>query len=174
MQNEPFSAYSPIARPTRRGTAASASSRDIIDPFVNVDASSLGGPHAAFVTNNSSTSSSEVAASSSLTTVPPTSSNTTVVSTDCFACKKRRITCDRQAPSCRKCAKKGIPCPGYERPKIVWNKGVASKGRLRGFEYQVPEDVGRASARVSKSESKKRIGVYHLSIRQTTLCICLS
>lgn len=40
--------------------------------------------------------------------------------TGCFACKKRRIFCDRGLPACHKCAKKGIKCPGYQKPKIIW------------------------------------------------------
>jgi len=40
--------------------------------------------------------------------------------TDCFQCKKRRIACDRGFPTCQKCAKKGLTCPGYKKPKIIW------------------------------------------------------
>ena len=40
--------------------------------------------------------------------------------TGCFACKKRRIFCDRRLPACHKCEKKGIKCPGYQKPKIIW------------------------------------------------------
>ncbi|KPM37126.1 hypothetical protein AK830_g9453 [Neonectria ditissima] len=31
----------------------------------------------------------------------------------CYNCVKRRIVCDRTGTRCRKCAKKGLRCPGY-------------------------------------------------------------
>jgi hypothetical protein len=38
-------------------------------------------------------------------------------STGCFQCRKRKIRCDETWPSCERCAKHGVPCPGYRREK---------------------------------------------------------
>ncbi|RYO52417.1 hypothetical protein AA0116_g11778 [Alternaria tenuissima] len=47
----------------------------------------------------------------------------------CFQCSRRRIVCDRNEPSCLKCAKKGIECSGLGR--IRFAAGVARRGRLK-------------------------------------------
>lgn len=64
--------------------------------------------------SNAAPASSSAASGSSNTDAesPPT--------TDCFQCKKRRIACDRGYPACQKCGKKGLTCPGYKKPKIIW------------------------------------------------------
>lgn len=38
-------------------------------------------------------------------------------STGCFQCRKRKIRCDEGWPGCERCAKHGVPCPGYRREK---------------------------------------------------------
>lgn len=38
-------------------------------------------------------------------------------STGCFQCRKRKIRCDEGRPGCERCAKHGVPCPGYRREK---------------------------------------------------------
>jgi hypothetical protein len=38
-------------------------------------------------------------------------------STGCFQCRKRRVKCDETWPGCERCAKHGVPCPGYRREK---------------------------------------------------------
>lgn len=40
-----------------------------------------------------------------------------VRSTGCLQCRKRRVKCDEAWPSCQRCAKHGVPCPGYSREK---------------------------------------------------------
>ncbi|KAJ5337336.1 uncharacterized protein N7506_005358, partial [Penicillium brevicompactum] len=40
-------------------------------------------------------------------------------STGCAACRKRKVKCDEQKPSCQKCIKHGISCPGYEGTRII-------------------------------------------------------
>jgi hypothetical protein len=54
---------------------------------------------------------------------------------DCPTCVRRRIRCDRGLPTCMKCAKKALECPGYG-PRLRWANGVAVRGHLRG--KQVP------------------------------------
>ncbi|KAJ5494260.1 hypothetical protein N7463_010347 [Penicillium fimorum] len=50
---------------------------------------------------------------------------------DCPTCQRRRIKCDRGLPSCRKCGKRNLECPGYGL-QLKWVHGVASRGSLRG------------------------------------------
>jgi hypothetical protein len=40
-----------------------------------------------------------------------------VRSTGCFQCRKRKVKCDETWPACERCAKHGVPCPGYSREK---------------------------------------------------------
>ena len=40
-----------------------------------------------------------------------------VRSTGCLQCRKRRVKCDEAWPACQRCAKHGVPCPGYSREK---------------------------------------------------------
>ncbi|KAH7239777.1 hypothetical protein B0J15DRAFT_141653 [Fusarium solani] len=53
----------------------------------------------------------------------------------CSMCSKRRIRCDNSRPTCTKCLRKGLDCPGYE-PKLRWVGGPAVRGRLKGFQPQ--------------------------------------
>ncbi|KAJ5345590.1 hypothetical protein N7452_003594 [Penicillium brevicompactum] len=50
---------------------------------------------------------------------------------DCPTCQRRRIKCDRGLPTCRKCGKRNLECPGYGL-RLKWVQGVASRGNLRG------------------------------------------
>jgi hypothetical protein len=52
-------------------------------------------------------------------------------STDCRVCNRRRIKCDRRAPTCAKCEKRGLTCSGYG-VLLKWDQGVASRGKLKG------------------------------------------
>ncbi|KAL0933257.1 uncharacterized protein CTRU02_212220 [Colletotrichum truncatum] len=49
----------------------------------------------------------------------------------CANCERRRIRCDLKRPTCHKCSKKGLECPGYNR-QLRWVNGVAARGHLRG------------------------------------------
>ncbi|KAI1628746.1 fungal-specific transcription factor domain-containing protein [Exophiala viscosa] len=57
---------------------------------------------------------------------------------DCRTCSRRRVKCDRSLETCRKCALKGLPCPGYGL-RIQWGQGVASRGKLTGKAIPVLE-----------------------------------
>ncbi|ETS83595.1 hypothetical protein PFICI_05471 [Pestalotiopsis fici W106-1] len=50
----------------------------------------------------------------------------------CATCLRRRIRCDQTLPSCRKCERKGLTCPGYER-RLRWAGAIAVRGRFRGI-----------------------------------------
>lgn len=49
----------------------------------------------------------------------------------CANCERRRIRCDLKRPTCNKCSKKGLDCPGYNR-QLKWINGVAARGHLQG------------------------------------------
>ncbi|KAH8423246.1 Zn(II)2Cys6 transcription factor [Aspergillus melleus] len=51
---------------------------------------------------------------------------------DCRLCTKRRIKCDRSIPGCRKCASRGLRCPGFDALSLKWGQGVASRGKFAG------------------------------------------
>lgn len=60
--------------------------------------------------------------------------------TDCKSCARRRIRCDRARPSCLKCMKRSIECPGYGR-NLRWVNAVAVRGRFKGMKY--PKDLSQ-------------------------------
>lgn len=49
----------------------------------------------------------------------------------CANCERRRIRCDLKRPTCTKCSKKDLECPGYNR-QLRWVNGVAARGHLQG------------------------------------------
>ncbi|UPK96653.1 hypothetical protein LCI18_007588 [Fusarium solani-melongenae] len=49
----------------------------------------------------------------------------------CYQCSRRRIDCDRQEPTCGKCASKGITCSGLGL-RYRFNDGIAARGRFVG------------------------------------------
>ena len=71
--------------------------------------------------------------------------------TGCFACKKRRIFCDRGLPACHKCAKKGIKCPGYQKPKIIWKVLKTNQVPESRKVSAVKNDVDKSEPLVSSS-----------------------
>ncbi|KAF8437759.1 hypothetical protein BGX38DRAFT_924025 [Terfezia claveryi] len=106
----------------RRPNLASFTTADLSTRTIPSSGScSLSLPSSSFGSHTNSFSGSNVAPGG--TSGRSDGSNTAAESpptTDCFQCKKRRISCDRGFPTCQKCAKKGLPCPGYKKPKIIW------------------------------------------------------
>ncbi|KAH3944514.1 hypothetical protein HBH98_153140 [Parastagonospora nodorum] len=43
----------------------------------------------------------------------------------CHDCKRRRVKCDFQKPSCMRCEKAGRACPGYDRASIFVNRTLS-------------------------------------------------
>ncbi|RPB11539.1 hypothetical protein P167DRAFT_524345 [Morchella conica CCBAS932] len=68
---------------------------------------------------------------------PPTTAPTALSPVDCYTCRRRRVRCDRVLPGCAKCARTQLDCLGYKKP-LVWNKGVASRGKMMGKTFPVP------------------------------------
>ncbi|KAJ6114661.1 hypothetical protein N7486_000439 [Penicillium sp. IBT 16267x] len=62
----------------------------------------------------------------------------------CSTCNKRRIKCDRAQPSCQKCTKRGLDCPGYGS-KFRWAGGAAVRGELKGLQPQATAQSLRAN-----------------------------
>ncbi|OAT04058.1 C6 finger domain-containing protein Acr-2 [Blastomyces gilchristii SLH14081] len=55
-------------------------------------------------------------------------------SSPCYTCRRRRVTCDRLIPTCRKCDKAQKACLGYKKP-LTWVHGVASRGKMMGLTF---------------------------------------
>ncbi|PWW78055.1 hypothetical protein C7212DRAFT_357155 [Tuber magnatum] len=77
---------------------------------------------------------------------------------DCYTCRRRRVRCDRALPHCEMCANRpGLDCLGYRKP-LVWDKGVASRGKIMGKTFPLPKplrqrgSVCEAVVRVRKEE----------------------
>ncbi|KAJ4263099.1 hypothetical protein NW762_006717 [Fusarium torreyae] len=51
--------------------------------------------------------------------------NITRSRTGCAVCKSKRLKCDEAKPSCSRCLRLGIPCPGYQKP-LRWKAGSKS------------------------------------------------
>jgi hypothetical protein len=55
--------------------------------------------------------------------MPDVESGETKATRQCWECKRRRLVCDHTLPLCKKCAKAGRECPGYDEQKPVrWLK----------------------------------------------------
>lgn len=77
-----------------------------------------------------------------------------IVQQDCTTCVRRRIRCDRSLPTCVKCSKKGLTCPGYG-PRWRWANGIAVRGHLKGRTTPNVEKPARASTSLKASASPK-------------------
>lgn len=64
---------------------------------------------------------------------------------NCYTCRRRRVKCDRQLPHCAKCLRTKLECLGYTKP-LIWNKGVASRGKMMGKTFPAPEAAGAKKA----------------------------
>lgn len=94
---------------------------------------------------------------------PPYSANTPtftvsggeLAATPCWTCKRRRLKCDNHLPSCRKCKNAGRKCLGYDARPLVWNKGVASRGKMMGktFEAEARRRINSGQTGMSVSGS---------------------
>lgn len=72
------------------------------------------------------------------------SSYPVVSESPCWTCRRRRVLCDKRLPSCRKCQQLGQQCLGYKRP-LVWNKGLASRGKMMGKTFEQVHTVQAAA-----------------------------
>lgn len=54
-------------------------------------------------------------------------------------------------PGCAKCARTQLECLGYKKP-LVWNKGVASRGKMMGKNFPVPTPPQSQSQSQSQSQ----------------------
>ncbi|KAH0287511.1 hypothetical protein M436DRAFT_57641 [Aureobasidium namibiae CBS 147.97] len=58
----------------------------------------------------------------------------------CKECSRRRIKCDKGAPECAKCLKKGIQCTGVGR-QIRFVEGAISKGKRKGHPISAVRNI---------------------------------
>jgi hypothetical protein len=73
----------------------------------------------------------------------------------CYNCMKRRIRCDLATPTCQKCTKKGLVCPGYgvryRFSKI--NDGIEDLVNLEKIALPVPVHLEWIECQPSKETS---------------------
>lgn len=67
----------------------------------------------------------------------------------CWTCRRRRVQCDRLLPTCKKCEHLERECLGYKKP-LVWNKGVASRGKMMGKDFHDVKIQQRQSLKPSR------------------------
>lgn len=77
------------------------------------------------------------------------------LTTDCRVCNRRRIHCDRTLPFCKKCARKGVECPGYG-PRFRWTNAIAVRGRFK--DRNAPSTSQDAQGLDSAPKSSQRAG----------------
>lgn len=73
----------------------------------------------------------------------------------CYQCSRRRIDCDRQEPTCGKCASKGITCSGLGL-RYRFNDGIAARGRFVGKTVPVV-DSSKDKNKSTKEKEKKLV-----------------
>ncbi|KAE8400322.1 fungal-specific transcription factor domain-containing protein [Aspergillus pseudonomiae] len=60
-------------------------------------------------------------------------SSSTYAAESCWTCRRRRRTCDRLLPACRKCEIMQDQCLGYARERpLRWTNSIASRGKWMG------------------------------------------
>lgn len=80
----------------------------------------------------------------------------------CLSCKKRRVRCDSAKPTCARCPKDAIECPGYEKP-TVWINHTQSSTSIKRSRHRPAEGAQRlakalcAAGKQSKAPSKKLV-----------------
>ncbi|KAL6352561.1 hypothetical protein LRP88_13026 [Fusarium phalaenopsidis] len=72
----------------------------------------------------------------------------------CYQCSRRRIDCDRQEPTCGKCASKGITCSGLGL-RYRFNDGIAARGRFVGKTVPVVDSSSKDKNKSTKEKEKK-------------------
>ncbi|EEU38373.1 uncharacterized protein NECHADRAFT_58708, partial [Fusarium vanettenii 77-13-4] len=74
----------------------------------------------------------------------------------CYQCSRRRIDCDRQEPTCGKCASKGITCSGLGL-RYRFNDGIAARGRFVGKTVPVVDSSSKDKNRSTKEKEKRLV-----------------
>ncbi|CEJ91541.1 hypothetical protein VHEMI07243 [[Torrubiella] hemipterigena] len=71
--------------------------------------------------------------------------------TSCWECHRKRRICDGEQPCCAKCRRRGISCPGYDKPPLKWLEPgqTRSKGRTAYLEKAVAQ-VGSVDSHLPK------------------------
>ncbi|KAI5816096.1 fungal-specific transcription factor domain-containing protein [Pyronema omphalodes] len=85
----------------------------------------------------------------------PTGGPAPTSNADCYTCRRRRVKCDRQLPCCAKCNRTKLECLGYKKP-LVWNKGVASRGKMMGKTFPAPAENNSTNTTAEIAAKKER------------------
>ncbi|PGH26823.1 hypothetical protein AJ80_01402 [Polytolypa hystricis UAMH7299] len=79
--------------------------------------------------------------------------------TPCYTCRRRRVTCDKLLPACRKCHRAGKPCLGYKKP-LTWVRGVASRGKMMGLTFDDVSGEQKHSSTLDQPKLQQQLGGY--------------
>lgn len=76
--------------------------------------------------------------------------------TPCWTCRRRRVQCDKDLPTCSKCHAAGKECLGYTKP-LVWAKGVASRGKMMGQTFAQVQSAREKESAAKSSPSEEAV-----------------
>lgn len=74
----------------------------------------------------------------------------------CHNCRRQRLRCDRSYPRCNKCVRNGQECMGYGE-LFLWNKGIASRGKMMGKTFKDLEQGKRQTQVTYKTRINKGV-----------------
>ncbi|KAF2188453.1 hypothetical protein K469DRAFT_81591 [Zopfia rhizophila CBS 207.26] len=90
----------------------------------------------------------------------------------CWECLKRRLVCDYTLPHCKKCAKNGKECPGYDEQKpLQWVEPGRVTSRRRRKKEGLDKDAG-ISANSSKYRARQGFHTRYATHAPTALDNC--
>lgn len=79
----------------------------------------------------------------------------------CWECARRRLVCDNTRPSCTKCTKSGVECPGYGKSKpLKWlepGQVLSQRGRRRTPENEKQHKEAETKSSSTLSDSGKQV-----------------
>jgi len=79
-----------------------------------------------------------------------------IVDGSCWPCRQRRVLCDLEKPTCRKCVKAGREC-NFDARRLKWQDGLASRGHLVGKTLPVMD----AKLKATKLTIAQRTSMYY-------------
>ncbi|KAF3390357.1 hypothetical protein F1880_009043 [Penicillium rolfsii] len=81
----------------------------------------------------------------------------------CLACLQRRIKCDENFPSCKHCKRRGLRCPGYNRPRKFYHfLGANQQGTTSGLPQYILDDSAslKLNQTASMIQHKEALGLF--------------
>ncbi|CAH0041086.1 unnamed protein product [Clonostachys rhizophaga] len=83
----------------------------------------------------------------------------------CWTCRRRRLKCDGEIPSCRKCLDNGVACLGYVKP-LTWVEGVSVRGPMKNRSFggqQTSAEAKHTSQKVNSHSLQQPSVTYHVA-----------